>query len=66
MKFIFSLILAATLTSCACTENQKSNIVYGYTTLRYTEFKDELNASVIEGFYDNDTTGKSHKIYMLK
>jgi hypothetical protein len=30
------------------------------------EFRDELNKSIIDGFYDNDTSGISHKIYLIK
>ena len=28
--------------------------------------KDEMNKSIIDGFYDNDTTGIGNKIYLLK
>jgi hypothetical protein len=31
-----------------------------------TSFKDELNDSIIDGFYNNDTTGISQTIYLIK
>ena len=31
-----------------------------------TSFKDYINNSIIDGFYNNDTIGKSHLIYLIK
>ena len=31
-----------------------------------TSFKDDINNSIIDGFYNNDTIGKSHLIYLIK
>jgi hypothetical protein len=31
-----------------------------------TPFKDDINNSIIDGFYNNDTIGKSHLIYLIK
>lgn len=59
MKYIFFALLIF-LASCTCTKE---------TTYTYSpdfSFKEELNASVIDGFYDNDTIGKSNEIYLLK
>ena len=30
-----------------------------------TSVKDDINNSIIEGFYNNDTIGKSHLIYLI-
>jgi hypothetical protein len=59
MKYIFIFIIAVTFSSCACQkEIQKP--------LSLTEFKNDINSSIIDGFYNNDTVGISQTIYLLK
>jgi len=31
-----------------------------------TSFKDDINASIIDGFYNNDTTNLSGTIYLIR
>jgi uncharacterized lipoprotein YajG len=49
------------LTSCSAPSNTTSSYC-----IKPTEFVNELNASIIDGFYNNDTTGISKSIYLLK
>lgn len=50
MKKIIILILITTITSCKI---QQSNV---YEHLKETSLKKEMNNSIIDGFYDGDTT----------
>lgn len=52
MKYLLLLLFM-----CSCTVSRQKDVV---------SLKQELNDSVIDGFYDNDTTGMTGKIYLLK
>jgi hypothetical protein len=43
----------------ACSTNEQVSLINISAT-------DEINKSIIDGFYDNDTTGIGDKIYLLK
>jgi hypothetical protein len=54
MKYI--ILLSFFITSCSTSKPINP----------YTSFKDDINNSIIDGFYNNDTIGKSHLIYLIK
>ena len=56
MKYL--LILLIVLTGCST-----SKTIHPVKT---TSLKDDINESIINDFYDGDTTGVSSKIYLLK
>jgi hypothetical protein len=53
MKYI--ILLSFFITSCSTPK-----------PINDTSFKDDINNSIIDGFYNNDTIGKSHLIYLIK
>ena len=55
MKYL--LILLITLTGCSV-----SQTIHPVKTISMTE---DVNQSIIDGFYDGDTTGITSKIYLL-
>jgi len=56
MKFLIMVAIFFTLTGCSSTK----------IVINHDELKDEINASIIDGFYNNDTSGISKSIYLLK
>lgn len=56
MKYL--LILLIVLTGCSTNKT-----IYPVKT---TSLKDDVNESIINDFYDGDTTGVSSKVYLLK
>jgi len=54
---IFLLIL---ITSCSSIKQSVSTCDENFS------LKDEINKSIIDGFYNNDTTDIGDKIYLLK
>jgi hypothetical protein len=54
MKYLIIILIC--LCSCKATETIKKPIA----------FKDDLNKSIVDGFYNNDTTGISKNIYFLR
>ena len=59
------MLLGIVLTSC-----QSEKIVIKVKDEKYiikvTALKDDINESIIDGFYNGDTTGLSSKIYFIK
>lgn len=58
MKYLIILLICSCV-GCKATETLK-------TEKKSITFKDDLNQSIINGFYNNDTTGKSKNIYFLR
>ena len=65
MKTFFIGILFLLLASCT---TQREFLIANNTQLLPNEnlLKDQLNQSVIDGFFDNDTTNKNQNIYLLR
>jgi hypothetical protein len=63
MKLIAVMITISFLILTSCLAPSKTISSY---SIDKTEFVNDLNASIIEGFYNNDTTGISESIYLLK
>ena len=59
MKYLLLLLVILT----ACTGCYNSKEIY-HTDL--TSFKDDVNESIIDGFYGGDTTNISSQVYLLK
>ena len=57
MKYIL-LFLVILLIGCSSSKTIINDVDFS--------LKDEINESIIEGFYNGDTTGISKNIYMLK
>ena len=53
-------LLIFLIVSCSSTKQTISTYDKNFS------LKDEINKSIIDGFYNNDTTGISNKIYLLK
>ena len=53
------LILSFFIVSCSSTKQTVS-------TNKNFSLKDDINKSIIDGFYNGDTTGISKNIYLLK
>jgi uncharacterized lipoprotein YajG len=62
MKLFAVMITISILILTACSAPSKTTSY----CIKPTEFVNELNASIIDGFYHNDTTGISKSIYLLK
>ena len=54
MKYI--ILLSFFITSCSTPKPINTD----------TSFKDDINKSIIDGYYNNDTIGKSHLIHLIK
>jgi hypothetical protein len=57
LYFLFVLIVLS-----GCSTNKR--VPYRYED--NFSLNDEMNKSIIDGFYGGDTTGIGHKIYLLK
>lgn len=57
MKYIFPLLITLLFSSCT---TEKQTCVYKYVSL-----KDDINQSILEGFYDNDLE-KAKSGYFIK
>jgi uncharacterized protein YcfL len=60
-KYSLFLILFL-LAGCTTTKNY----ILTNNTTKSLSISDEMNKSIIDGFFDNDTTGISNKIYLMK
>jgi hypothetical protein len=58
MKYILFLLILA----CSCSTTNQTYNKFNYNV----SIKDDLNAAIIDGFYDNDTVGISNNIYLIK
>ena len=58
MKKIIILLVILTLASC-----QSERVVVKVTVKTLTE---DINESIVDGFYNNDTVGLTSKIYLVK
>ena len=54
------IVIFTMLSGCSTAKKHTIEDVLNYS------FKDELNKSIIDGFYDSDTTGIGKDIYLLK
>lgn len=54
------IFITLLITSCSLTKQPAHSYDKNFS------LKDEINKSIIEGFYNNDTTGISKNIYLLK
>lgn len=54
------LLIPATILIIGCSSTKR------LTYNKDFSLKDEINKSVIDGFYDGDTTGISKNVYLLK
>jgi hypothetical protein len=61
MKY-FLIIIFILITSCSISKSNKSETVYNDNF----SLKDEMNKSIIDGFYNGDTTNISQNIYFIK
>jgi len=59
-----TLLILLLFISLSCSVTKPKQEVYKFNN----EFslKDEINKDIIEAFYNNDTTGISNQIYLLK
>jgi hypothetical protein len=51
------LIIAIIILSCSCVVNKKNTAIYEHVKNEYS-ITAEINKSIIESFYDNDTLNK--------
>ncbi len=63
MNTIFFIIIIEVVFSLYQSTDNK---MVKYETCDNYSLKDDINNSIIDGFYDNDTTGIGDKIYLLK
>ena len=59
MKYFIFIFILMILNACSMKR------VHIYEEELHT-FKDDVNKSIIDGFYDNDTTNISETVYLLK
>ena len=59
---IFIIIIEVVFSLYQSTDNK----MVKYETCDNYSLKDDINNSIIDGFYDNDTTGIGDKIYLQK
>lgn len=68
-KLILIIITLSMITSCISTKKNivNDNIIINENETFKNEYtlKNDINTSIIDGFYDNDTTGISKTIYIL-
>jgi hypothetical protein len=62
MKKYLILLITITILTIAYSTTTKQPVKTNYEV----STKDEINSSIIEGFYNNDTVGISKSIYLLK
>ena len=58
MKFLMLLLLSVISFSCVSIKEQPQNMAYS--------LKNELNQSIIDGFFDGDTTKITKNTYFIK
>lgn len=63
MRILLTILLTILLYSCNYNTSQN---IYSNNIIKEDEFKNIINESIIDGFYDNDSTKIPKNAYFIK